>query len=100
MSSAAAFFVSLACGAAVNVLLTVWSAWRLRNGSRERSAASFFIVLGAMLGVPLVLAFLMPDFDTALVAWLGFGVGYAVGMLLSLPLSGLLAARIARRSTG
>ena len=42
----------------------------------------------------------MPDFTTALVAWLGFGIGYAVGMLLSLPLSGLLAARIGRRRAG
>jgi hypothetical protein len=47
--------------------------------------------------VPVVLAIGMPDFKTALVAWLGYAVGFGISHIVTLPLGYVLARRIERR---
>jgi hypothetical protein len=97
VSHASALFLSMGIGAAVGVLLMLWSAWTLRSGVRRtRRTVAFGVIVVTSLGVPLALAIAMPDFKTALIAWLGYPIGFALSHVLTLPLAHVLARRIER----
>jgi hypothetical protein len=98
VSHAAALFVAMAVGIGVAVLLTLWSAWSIRNGPRHRTKRQAYFMFVPVLVVPLALAIAMPDFKTALIAWLGFSIGLALSKVFTLPLAYVLARRIERRT--
>ncbi|MGZ4415933.1 MAG: hypothetical protein ACXVRZ_16390 [Gaiellaceae bacterium] len=54
------------------IVLITWAFWRLRKGPQPRSPVQGRIAFALMIGPPIALAFSMPGFDMALVAWLGF----------------------------
>lgn len=93
----AAFFLSAGIGLAMAVFLTLATAWRLRNGMTPRSRLYSSLIYVLLLSVPLVLAIAMPDFKTAVVAWLGYAIGFGISHVVTLPLGYVLARRIERR---
>jgi hypothetical protein len=97
MGHAAALFTAIGVGALAAVASMVAVAWRIRNGPRPRSLSYALTHMGLLLVPPVVLAFAMPDFKTALIAWFGFCIGLAVSKVLTLPLGYFLVRRIERR---
>jgi hypothetical protein len=97
VSHAAALFVGMAAGIGVALVMTLWIAWSMRNGRRRASRRLRGALLLATLVLPIVVAIAMPDFKTALIAWLGYAIGFAISQLLTLPLSQVLVRRIERR---
>ena len=100
MSPAGAFFTGFGVGAATLIALMTWSVWRLRNGPRpssRRYGSSIFLVV---VFPPVVVAFLMPDFKAALLAWLGVPIGLTVSRAVTTPVWYLTAQRIETRLVG
>ena len=97
MSPAGAFFTGFGVGAATLIALMTWSVWRLRNGLRPRSRSYGSSIFLAVALPPLVVAFLMPDFKTALLAWFGVLIGLTVARAVTMPVWYLTAQRIETR---
>jgi len=87
----------MAAGIGVALVMTLWIAWSMQNGRRRASRRLRGALLLATLVLPIVVAIAMPDFKTALIAWLGYAIGFAISQLLTLPLSHVLVRRIERR---
>jgi hypothetical protein len=97
VSHAAAFFLGMSVGAIAALVLMTWSLWRLRNGPRPRTRAQGWVIMILVIVPPIVIAFSMPDFKTALIAWFGFPTGMTLARVLTLPLMYLGAQRIEKR---
>ena len=67
----------------------------------QRAATSLsregWIIVILMIVPPVLIAFSMPDFKTALIAWFGFPIGMTLARVLTLPLMYVGAQRIEKR---